>query len=114
MSLSAAAGSLQSGTGAVGTTITVSGLLFQPKVVIFFWGGQTSSTDATGRKDHKRGIGVASSPTSRWCVTSQSDDTPTTMATDTNKDEACCVRTLSITATDAGTLDMDAITSDGF
>lgn len=114
MVLSATVGALDTGTGAIGTTVVVSGLGFQPKVIFFWWSGHTGSADAAGRLDHKRGFGAAISTTDRRFVTDQSDDTPTAAATDRRQGNTACVGFLTIAGAGAGLLDVQSIDSGGF
>lgn len=114
MALSVRTGTLNTGVGAVGTTIPITGLGFQPKVVFLFMGGRVGTTDATARLDHKRAVGCFVSTTSRWTVYSQSDDTPTKMATDAAQRNDACMGVLTIAGAIDGLLDVSAIGADGF
>lgn len=58
----------------VGQTQAISGLGFQPKAIIFWWGGTTSSTDACGSSNLWQGIGFATDATHRYCVVASSTD----------------------------------------
>lgn len=114
MTLNAACGQLSTTTGAIGTTIVVSGLGFQPKVVFLWWNGRTDTVDATGRRTHQRGFGVAISTTDRRNVTTLSQDTPTAMVTNKSQGVSWCV--VLTTTADAidGELDVQSIDSGGF
>jgi len=114
MSLSAAVGSFNTGTGAVSSTVVVSGLSFQPKLVLLWWNGRTDTVDAVGRRDHQRGFGAAVSTTDRRNMTSCSDDTPTTMVTNHAHDDTECVFLTTIADAIDGKLDLQSMDSGGF
>jgi hypothetical protein len=112
MALEVATGTISITTGAVGTTFTVSGLSFQPKAIFFSWSGNTAAGQAEA--DSLFGAGFAVSTSSRCCVATQSDHSPTTSACDSIMRNNACVATLTITGATGGLADLDAITSDGF
>ena len=55
MALEVATGSFNIGTGGVGTTVSITSLSFEPKVIIFGWSGRTAVGQAEG--SHKFGMG---------------------------------------------------------
>ena len=114
MTLSAAVGNFNTGTGAATTTVVVSGLGFQPKVVFLWWSGRTETTDTAGRLDHKRGFGCAISTTDRRSLASLSQDTPTTMVTNHSQDDTECVYITTTADAIDGKLDVQSIDSGGF
>src|SRR5215207_5554384 len=91
MALSSAVGSLNTTTAAAGNTVAVGSLGFQPKVVLFWWNGRTDTVDAAGRGNHMRGFGVAVSATDRRCITSLSQDTPTSTLTNETQTNTACI-----------------------
>lgn len=116
MALSCKVGSFSSGTGAVSSTVAVTGVGFQPKVVLFWWSGRTESTDTVGGASHRRGFGAASGASSRLVATTQSTDAAASGQTAGAFRTDACIATLSIAATAAidGLLDMQSLDSDGF
>jgi hypothetical protein len=71
MALSFAHGAIQwAAADTVSTTKTVSGLSFEPKAIRFYWMGLGSATDVDTNMatNERRGIGFASSTSSRRCV----------------------------------------------
>lgn len=111
---SAKLGSFNVGTGIVGTTVPVTGVGFQPDVVIFWWSGRTESTDTVSGVDHKRGFGVAVSPTDRRAVFSQSDDGALVAATDAGHQADAAIGALTITGTIDGLADLQSMDAGGF
>jgi invasion protein IalB len=106
---------------AVGTTYTVSGLSFTPNVVLFFWCGNGSATDANSATDHqRRGFGVACNTgagTERWCCGTTSRVGNTTMNTSREKRTDAIAVThdpANTTPTLEALLDFDAWLADGF
>lgn len=112
MAVAVADGTITITTGAIGTTFTVSGLSFQPKALLFFWSGR--ATNGQAEADHKFGMGIAVSTTSRRAMTTQSDHGTTTTATDRRLATTACIATLTIAGAIDGLADLDAILSDGF
>lgn len=114
MALSSKVGSFNTGTGALGTTVVVNDVGFQPKVVFFWWNGRTGTTDAAGRANHQRGFGAGTSATDRRFIASLSQDTPTSMVTNETQGNA---QVIGITTTaDAidGLLDIQTLDAGGF
>src|SRR5688572_7893169 len=96
----------------VGTTKTVTGLAFQPKALRFYIMGLGSATDTASETQTytERCVGFATSTSDRRMVASTDQDAAASMS---------CVagyRTDRVAAAEygAGSLDLDAITSDGF
>jgi len=110
----AAVGSFNTGTGAIGTTVVVSGLGFTPKVVFFWWNGRVDTIDAAGRASHQRGFGAATSPTARGYVGTASQDTPTAMEANRFQDDTQCIGILTATGTLDGLMDLQSLDSGGF
>jgi hypothetical protein len=112
MAVDVATGTLQTGTAAAGNTVSVTGLAFQPKAVLFFWSGRTATGQAEG--DHKFGAGYAVSTTDRGGFTNQSDHSPTTMATDSRLFSNSCIEMLTVAGAIDGQMDFQSFNSDGF
>lgn len=117
MALESAHGSVQwLAADAIGVTYTVSGLIFQPKAIRFYWQGLQSAVDAASQAAfQRRGIGFATSISARVCVATQSQDAAATMTCTSAYTTTCVAMTTTATgpAID-GRLDLDIINSDGF
>jgi len=114
MALSCKVGSFATGTGAVSSTVVVSDVGFQPKVIFFMWNGRLESTDTVGRANHGSGFGVAISTTDRRCMTSLAQDTPTAMVTNHVQRDASCICTTTTADAIDGELDLQSMDSGGF
>src|SRR3989304_340697 len=114
MAISTKVGAFNTGTGAVSTTVPVTGTGFQPKVVIFWWTGRTETTDAIGRLTMNLGMGVAISSTERWANSSYSLDASAAAETSRRMDNASCVVTIDAVGALTGALDVQSMDSDGF
>jgi hypothetical protein len=114
MTLSAAAGSLNTTTAAAGNTVVVSGLGFQPKIVFFWWSGRTETVDTAGRRTHQRGFGAAISATDRREMTSLSQDTPTAMLTNRAQDDTECIFLTTTADAIDGKMDLQSMDAGGF
>lgn len=120
MAFSRATGSFLTGTGAIGTTITVTTTDpdtgdFQPKAVILWWIGRTDATDAAGNANMRRGFGVFTSATDRRCIVETSNTGAAAGNSSTYiHDAACIVNVPPITSAIDGILDVDAILTNGF
>lgn len=109
-----AVGSFNITTSVAGTTVSVTGLGFQPKAVIFWNMGQTSSSDAVGAGDSKRGVGWMVGATARDAVCSQSQTglADSNTGQGTREDAAICV--ITATGTFEGLADFASWDADGF
>lgn len=112
MALEVAVGTLNVVTTAIGTTVTVSGLAFQPKLVLFSWTGRTAVGQAEG--DHKFGMGCMASATKRGGHTSQSVQAAGTSASDQRTFNNNCILLQTTAGAVDGAADFDAFLSDGF
>jgi hypothetical protein len=102
---------------AIGTTYTVSGLSFQPRALRFYWVGlqSNSPTSASSQAvDERRGVGFASSTTTRRAVGSYSQDNSgsANCGVVVGNTEVCI--TVDGNGTIDGRLDLNAIAADGF
>lgn len=116
MALSAKVGSLSTTTGAVGATVVVSGLGFQPKALIFWWNGRTDTVDAAGSDSHQLGVGFATGTTDRRIAASESFDGQTTTQADRSNRDDACIATINNAAAQSwdGRMDVQSIDADGF
>lgn len=118
MPLSYAQGAVQWLTADAATTVyTISGLSFQPKILIFYWNGlQSNSPTSAGSTavNSRRGIGFAVSTSSRRAVSSFSQDAAAAAVCGTAVSNDCVACTIDGAAARTGLLDIDTITSDGF
>ena len=117
MGLNSTVGAFNTGTGAVGTTVAVTGLGYTPKVVFFWWSGRTETTDTAGRANHGRGFGSAVSATDRRCVYTHSDDaSASAFAKNAMRSDACIAVLVTGAASGLldGLLDLQSMDSDGF
>lgn len=118
MALSFSHGAIQWLTAsALGTTYTVSGLSFQPRALRFYWVGlqSNSPTNASSQAvSERRGVGFASSTTSRRAVGSFSEDNAgsANCGVVVGNTEVCI--TVDGNGTIDGRLDLNSITADGF
>lgn len=113
MAVNAAVGSFNISGGAT-TEITVSGLPFQPKGVIFWWNGTTSAVDAVSAADFFRGMGFAAGSTQRGCATGFDDHGQGTTNSDKYITDAACIARLDASQNVTLSVDFDAFESDGF
>ena len=100
---------------APGVNYTVSGLSFAPKAIRFYWMGLQNAADAVSEVvNERRGVGFASSISSRRCVGSFSQDTAGTSncGTVARNDAVAC--TTDGGGLSDGELDIDQFNSDGF
>lgn len=98
----------------VGATYVVSGLSFQPKAILFLLCGMGSDTDAaTETSSVQQGVGVATSTTSRRCVSIRELDNQATMVCSSGyRTDAIALAFGGVTV--EGLLDLSAIAADGF
>jgi len=109
-------GAVQWNSADVATTVyTVSRLGFEPKAIRFYWVGVGSATDTASQTvNQRRGIGFASSTTSRRCVGTFGLDAAANMDTDSIAHDAAVAVTTDGAGAITGLLDLNSITTDGF
>lgn len=107
-------GSFLTGTGAVASTISVTGVGFVPKALVLWWNGRTEAIDTVGSATHKRGIGFAVSPTDRRAGTNISIDAVNPTDTAARHTDVACVSVLLNSSTVDGELDLQSMDADGF
>jgi len=105
------------GTGAVGTTVPVTGVGFVPQAVIFFGVGETGSANIVGRGTQRRSIGFGVSSSDNRAVanngTDAVDPTPDTTIGGRHTDANCVVMMTTGGGTD-GEAKIQTMDSDGF
>lgn len=101
-------------TKTVGQTQAITGVGFQPKAVIFFATGETGSTDTVLNADAIRGFGFATSDTSRYCVSSSSQNAQATQNGNRSQSNTECLMLMNATGTVDGAHDLTSFDSDGF
>lgn len=115
MALSAAVGTFLLGvTDTIGTTYTVSGLSFQPKAVILFWGGNGSATDNAAVGNIERGYGFFTGTAARRSLCNYSEDALGTSSCHRGMADDACFLTISAAGSILAKLDVNSINSDGF
>lgn len=118
MALSVFTGTFALSTAAAGNTqdVTDAGMAginsSSKAVVIFCWNGRTATGQA--EQDHLFGLGYAVSSTDRGGTTTQSDHSPTTMATDNQTFDNACIKTLTIAGALDGAMDFNSYITNGF
>lgn len=114
--MSAKVGSFNIGTGAATTTVAVTGVGFQPTVVLFWWSGRTESTDANGSANARCGFGVGKSATERWAVSNYLEDAVAAATnTATRQNPAACINLSNSAGTGSdGAADVQTMDADGF
>jgi hypothetical protein len=116
MPISCLAGAFNTGTGALSTTIDVTGsiTISGVSVVILFFNGRVDAIDAAGRATRWRGMGFAVSATDRRCQVSQDADAQVAHTGGSYHSGAACIASVGVgTATD-GLMDFDSWLSNGF
>lgn len=116
MGLSAKVGSFSVDTAkTAGQTQAVSGVGFQPKVVLFWMSGRTGTGDSVGAGHANRCFGVAISSSARRCILAiENDDQADTNTARMMRDDACFGAFLADTTAVEGLLDLQSMDSDGF
>ena len=114
MSLQAKVGSFNTGTGAISSTVVVSGLGFQPKCIYFWYSGRTESVDTVGPQDCVVGGGAAISATERGCNAASSGDALASSNTARIKRNDGCIVSLNPSGVTTGRMDFVSMDADGF
>lgn len=113
MALNAKVVSFLLSDGVVGTTQAITGVGFQPKAIIFFWGGSLSATDEQASANTRFGMGFAVSSTDRGYQSSFIEDGAATMNTAVVSGRDGCIGTSAAGAQD-GRWDLVSMDTDGF
>ena len=116
MAYSAHVGSFNIDTAVTaGNTQAITGVGFQPKIVLFWWSGTTATSDGARGEDVCFGFGAATSATERACVYIAVDDAAATTASyRAQLTDACIASNLNGSATVDGLADLSSLDSDGF
>lgn len=100
-------------TGTVGTTHAISGLSFDPQIVIGLCAGRTESVDTAGRIDLKLSMGFGTSTSSRYNRSNQLEDAVGTTASDAVSDDTAILTLLTTAGAVDGKLDIQSFDSGG-
>ena len=100
--------------GIVGTTQAITGVGFQPKVVIPFWGGSLNGSNEILRGDVRIGIGFGVSSTSRRCAGGWINDAEGTSETAAFARDDALVTTYEAGNVISGRWDLVSLDADGF
>lgn len=114
MSLLTKVGAFSSGTGAIGTTVVVNDVGFQPKALILWWTKSAASVDEVVNGTDQQGFGFATATTQRCCANVQSEDASASSDADSMYSNIRCVIIQSITGAFEGALDFQSFDSGGF
>jgi hypothetical protein len=99
--------SFNTGTGASGTTVTITPG-FETKAGLTFWAGRTGSSDGNGAGTHDRGCGMFTSSTSFRSFGTRSTEAAGTADAFNQWNNTCCVNQVAATV---GRLDVQSISS---
>lgn len=115
MAYSAKVGSFNIDTTKVATeTQSITGVGFQPKIVLFFWGGSTASSDTVAGGTYNIGFGAAISSTSRFSNVSISEDAQADSDVYTYMSQSEVIRCYTDTSTVDGLMDFSSMDAGGF
>lgn len=114
MPLLSKVGSFSGGTGALSSTVVITGLGFTPKALIFWYSGRSESSDTIGRASHYRGFGIATGDSSRAAACSNSLDAQATTDANRAHSNAACILSVSAGSAVDGALDLQSLDTDGF
>lgn len=112
MALDAAVGSFDITTGSA--DVVISGLGFQPKVVIFFWNGRTGSVDAVGGADLHSGFGFTVGVSNDRSCAMNSDDGNTVQDANSVAADNACIVDIDFTPAIVGRASLKSFDSGGF
>jgi len=101
-------------TRTVGQTQSVTGVGFQPKIVLFWWSGSTATGDNVGGGTYNIGFGAAISSSSRLNVVGFSVDDAATSNTGVSQYKTDCIRCNTAPAVVDGIADFYSMDADGF
>ena len=117
MVMSVYPGTFQSGTGAAASTVAVTGVGFQPKAIIFFFGGQATintASDATARLCQGFAVDKTAGGIYNAGVFGFDLDNSATSAAQHLISKTRCIEILSTGSTSIGALSVTAFGADGF
>lgn len=101
-------------TKTAGQTQLITGVGFQPKIVLFWWSGSTASSDTVAGGTYNIGFGAATSSTNRFCIINMSEDGQTDADSAYSQNDTEIIRAYTDTATLDGICDFSSLDSDGF
>jgi hypothetical protein len=105
-------GSFNITTGVATSAVAVTGLGFQPKVILFWWSGLTATSNGD-RATHLRGMGFACSSTNFCAISSRDEDGVGTSISDAGlRTDACIVEQGD--GAMVGWADLQSFDADGF
>ncbi len=114
MTFLAKQGSFNVSTAAATNTQQISGVGFQPKIVFFWWSGQTSATDAVADATKQIGFGAAISSSERGCLGSMMwDGASADDACYSLRDDGCIVALVRYEDVE-GRMDLQSMDAGGF
>ena len=116
MALSSYVGSFNIDSSITATnTQSVTGVGFQPKIVMFWWSGSNATSDSVAGGYINIGFGVMIDGSNRWACLGASDDAQATTQTLKFLSDAYCVASFpSAVATNLGLADYSSMDADGF
>ena len=95
-------------------TQAITGVGFTPKLVLFWWGGSTGTSDTVSGGDIQLGFGAAATTSNRHALTSLSEDAVGTSDAAKSSNPAAAIIILSDTTTIDGIMDLSSMDADGF
>lgn len=102
-------------TKTLGQTQSIGSIGFQPKIVMFFWGGSIDVEDSVSGGNINHGFGAATDSTHRFCVANMAQDAlDVTDVISSDKTTEIFRAYTSATGTLDGILDFASMDSDGF
>ena len=115
MGYSAKVGSFNIDTSKGATeTQAITGVGFQPKIVLFWWGGSVANSDTVAGGTYNIGFGAAISSSSRFCVMGISEDAQATSDAARSQNNTEAIRCYTDAATLDGIMDSSSMDADGF
>lgn len=107
-------GVFETTTQTAGNTVNVAEVGFQPKAVLFWWSGQTSAIDAITQENHNRGVGWATSTTSRYSVGNYYENLASPTVAGRRMTNEACIAMVDGSGTDQGSIDFQSFDLNGF
>jgi hypothetical protein len=112
MSIKAKTGFFLTGTGAASSTLSIAGVGFTPKAIIFWGSGRTAT--GTGRQDIHNSIGFACTGISNSGIAASSTDAAATTSTDNYSDSTTSIFRLNSNGVNGGKAHVTTLGVDGF
>lgn len=97
-----------------GNNQSVTGVGFEPKIVLFWWSGSTATGDSVAGGTISTGFGAAISSSSRFCVAGISEDGQAESDTYCYNSVGECIRIYTDTGTLDGLADFASLDANGF